>query len=108
MFSSSISLVKAMGTMEKILSGSTVESYRYANSLKSDPSWVVGKIQATKKMMKKKRQPVAYFKELVPSLVNGGYLKQDQMKSSGHKHAVSELAKSALSCLLLVFCIPIS
>lgn len=81
---------QAWATMEKIINGNTVETYRYHRSLKNDPSRVVRKIDATKEKMKKKR-PISYFKDLLPSLVNGGYLKQESVKSSGHKYAVSIL-----------------
>ena len=71
-----------MSALEKVINGSTVESYRYHGSLQQDPSRVTRKIEATKEKMKRKK-PSGYFKELVPTLVNCGYLKQS-FKSSNH------------------------
>lgn len=46
------------------------------------------KIDAMKEKMKRKK-PIAYYKELVPSLVQHGYLRQDTKKSS-HQYAVRQ------------------
>ena len=77
-----------MSTIETIIKGGTVESYKYKASLRSDPARVSRKIEHTKEKMKKKK-PSGYFKELLPSLVGGGYISQSTMKSS-HQYAVRE------------------
>ena len=74
-----------------------VETYRYHPTLKSDPSRVVRKVEATKEKMKRKK-PIAYFKELVPSLVENGYLMQDTVKSKAHQYAVCDML-----CLYYLF-----
>jgi len=77
-----------MSSLEKVISGGKVESYRYHYSLQNDPSRVTRKIESIKEKLKR-RKPLAYFKELIPSLVGCGYLKQDTMKPK-HQYAVSE------------------
>jgi len=65
-----------MSTIETILKGGTVEPWKYEGSLRSDPSRVTRKIEMTKEKMKRKK-PLDYFKELVPSLIAGRYLEQN-------------------------------
>jgi len=89
-----------MGTIEKIIGGNVVETYRYHPTLKSDPSRVVRKVEATKEKMKRKK-PIAYFKELVPSLVENGYLMQESVKSKAHQYAVSDMLRLYYLVLLL-------
>lgn len=76
---------QAMSSLEKVISGGKVESYRYHYSLQNDPSRVTRKIESIKEKLKR-RKPLAYFKELMPSLVGCGYLKQDTMKPK-HQYA---------------------
>jgi hypothetical protein len=76
-----------MSTLETIIKGGTVDSYRYHNQIKADPSKATRKIVSMKDKMKKKKS-IEYFKGLFPSLVDRGYLKQITMKSS-HSYAVS-------------------
>lgn len=76
-----------MSMIETIIKGGTVDSYRYHNDIKSDPSKVSRKILMIKEKMKKKK-PIEYFKGLFPSLVDRGYLTQRTMKSS-HASGVS-------------------
>ncbi len=77
-----------MSTIEKIIAGGTVESYRYEFALRRDPSRVSRKIEVTKEKMKKKK-PMDYFKELVPSLVAARFLEQSSKKPT-HKYGVRE------------------
>lgn len=77
---------QAMSTIETIMKGGTVESYKYEASLRSDTARVSRKIEHTKEKMKKKK-PSGYFKELLPSLVSGGYISQSTMKNSSHQYA---------------------
>lgn len=77
-----------MSTIEKIIGGSTVENYRYEYTLRRDPSRVTRKIEVTKEKMKKKK-PLDYFKQLVPSLVAKRYLEMSYKKST-HQYSVSE------------------
>mmetsp|Transcript_8488 Transcript_8488/g.18994 ORF Transcript_8488/g.18994 Transcript_8488/m.18994 type:complete len:1008 (-) Transcript_8488:186-3209(-) len=105
---------QSMTTIETIVKGGSVESYRYHASLKADPSRVTRKIEFTKEKMKRKK-PSAYFKELVPSLVAHRYLKESTVKSSAHKFArpytVYELApkgKTVLADGPIVLPVPLS
>lgn len=76
-----------MSTIESIIKGGSVEPYRYRTGFQ--PSSVSQKVLSLKERMKRKK-PVEYFKGLVPSLVENGYLQQDTMKSN-HQFAVSRL-----------------
>ncbi|KAL7552803.1 hypothetical protein ACHAWF_016059 [Thalassiosira exigua] len=76
---------QAMSTLEKIISGGTVEAFKYQVSIRNDPSKVTRKIKSIRDKMKKKK-PSAYFKELVPSLVSSGHLRQ-ATKQSSHKYS---------------------
>ena len=75
-----------MSTIEKIIGGSTVENYRYEYSLRRDTSKVTKTIKAMKGKMKKKK-PLDYFKQFVPSLVAKRYLEMSQ-KQGSHEYAV--------------------
>jgi len=90
-----------MSTLEKIFTGGIVEMYRYHADLKADPSRVTLKIDSIKERMKRK-QPQAYFKELIPSLVAHRYLTETTKKST-HKFArpysVYELTQKGKSVL---------
>ena len=76
---------QAMTTIKKVLSGGSVEGYRYARGL--DDGKVSRKIEQLKGLMKRKR-PVAYYEELLPSLVGGGYVTQST-RTGTHQYAVS-------------------
>lgn len=76
-----------MSALEKIFVGGETDSYRYHPSLKTDPSRVSRKIESLKEKMKRKK-PSGYFKDLMPLLVNSGYLRQSEKKAQGHKFAV--------------------
>lgn len=75
-----------MSTIESIIKGGSVELYRYRKDF--HPSTVACKIASLKERMKKKK-PLEYFKGLVPSLVQNGFLQQDTVKSN-HRFAVSQ------------------
>jgi len=72
---------QSMTTIENIIKGNTVETYRYEPSLRSDPGKVKRKIEFFKEKMKRKR-PIEYFKDLLSSLVGDRYLTQSTKKSS--------------------------
>ena len=74
-----------MSTIESIIKGGSVEPYKYRKG--SHASTVACKVVSLKERMKKKK-PVEYFKGLIPSLVQNGYLQQDTVKSN-HQFAVS-------------------
>ncbi len=76
-----------MTTLETIIKGGTVESNRYDAKLKAEMSKVPMKITCLKERMKRKK-PIEYFKGLMPSLVDRGYLRQITTKSK-HEYAVS-------------------
>ena len=76
-----------MTTLETIIKGGTVESYRYDAKLKAEISKVPMKITCLKERMKRKK-PIEYFKGLMPSLVDRGYLRQITTKSK-REYAVS-------------------
>jgi hypothetical protein len=76
-----------MTTLETIIKGGTVESYRYDPKVKAEMSKVPTKITCLKERMKRKK-PIEYFKGLMPSLVDRGYLRQTTTKSK-HEYAVS-------------------
>lgn len=69
-----------MTTLEALMKGGTVEHYKYRNGV--DMAGVSREIQATKDKMKKKK-PVSYFRDLIPALVQRGYLTQVS-KTSQH------------------------
>ncbi len=75
-----------MSTIECIVKGASVEPYRYQRGI--HPSKVAQKVASLKERMKRKR-PVEYYKGLVPSLVQHGYLMQDTIKAK-HEFAVSQ------------------
>lgn len=79
-----------MSTIESIIKGGSVESYRYHTSVQANPSSLTQKILTMKEKMKRKR-PIEYFKGLIPSLVQHGFLRQDTMKSK-HTYSVSQIA----------------
>ena len=89
---------QAMGTIEKIINGNTVEAYRYHPSLKSDKARVVKKIQDTRGKMKRKK-PIAYFKELLPALIEGGYICQESKKSEYRPYMIYDLTPKAKGVL---------
>jgi superfamily II DNA helicase RecQ len=75
-----------MSALEKIISGGTVEAYRYQNKSSDFPSRVARKINSVKSLMTKKRS-LSYFKELFPPLVQRGFIMQSTRQST-HKYAV--------------------
>ena len=77
-----------MSTLETIIKGGAVESYKYEGSLRGNHARVTRKIEVMKEKMKKKK-PSGYFRELIPSLVGGGYMIQSTKKST-HQYSVSE------------------
>ncbi|EJK53310.1 hypothetical protein THAOC_27276, partial [Thalassiosira oceanica] len=77
---------QAMTTVKKVLGGGAVEGYRYARGL--DDGRVSRKIDQLKGLMKKKR-PVAYYEELLPSLVGGGPYTVFSVTAKGRSAAVS-------------------
>jgi len=94
---------QAMSTIETIIKGGTVESWKYEYSLRDDPSTVKRKIEVTREKMKRKK-PVEYFKDLVPSLVAARYLEQGTKKSSIHQYSrpysvynITQKGKSVIS-----------
>ena len=101
-----------MSTIESIIKGGSVELYRYRKDV--HPSTVACKVVSLKERMKRKK-PVEYFKGLVPSLVQNGYLQQDTVKSN-HRFAVSHprvfhvcvckriLCREHFSFYTLIFC----
>jgi hypothetical protein len=76
--------VKAWSTIEKVLSGGEVESYRY-----SPKNFTLGDLGAERKRMKKKRS-VSYIKELLPLMIERGYITTETRQNKYHKYAVSE------------------
>jgi hypothetical protein len=68
-----------MSTIESIIKGGTVDLYRYHKGYQ--PSTVAQKVLSLKERMKRKK-PVEYFKGLVPSLVQTGFLQQDTVTST--------------------------
>jgi hypothetical protein len=89
-----------MTTLETIIKGGTVDAYKYHARMKSQTSMVATEITSIKDKMKRKK-PIEYFKGLVPSLVDHGYLMQITTKSK-HEYAVSRKKRSCyfLRCFL--------
>jgi hypothetical protein len=79
-----------MTTIETIIKGGTVDAYKYAitNAHDKGITIITEKIAAIKKKMKG-RKSIEYFKGLVPSLVDRGYLSQKTAKSK-HAYGVSQ------------------
>ena len=75
-------------SIEKILRGSKIESYRYSSSY-IDADSVIGKVNDMKSKMTgyKKRVPLTYFtKDLLPALVSRGYVEvQTQSANLGSR-----------------------
>eukprot|EP00594_Rhizosolenia_setigera_P004227 CAMPEP_0178948180 /NCGR_PEP_ID=MMETSP0789-20121207/5326_1 /TAXON_ID=3005 /ORGANISM="Rhizosolenia setigera, Strain CCMP 1694" /LENGTH=1048 /DNA_ID=CAMNT_0020628511 /DNA_START=100 /DNA_END=3246 /DNA_ORIENTATION=- len=69
----------SMGSIEKVISGKIVESYRYKSNV--NPQQVQETIQTLRKDMPKKR-PLGFFKEMIPSLVSKKYIQQSVKKAS--------------------------
>lgn len=72
------------GTLEKILNGNKVDHYRYKNATVI-PDEVCQTIRTMRSLLSgyKKRVPVSYFsKDLLPALVNRGYVQVLQQKNT--------------------------
>jgi hypothetical protein len=77
-----------MTTIETIIKGGTVDAYKYATTKAITIPMIAKRIASIKKKMKGKK-PIEYFKGLVPSLVDRGYMNQKTVKSK-HAYAVSQ------------------
>ena len=69
---------QALGTVEKVLNGNVVETYRYRYG--AMPDAVRDGLVRQRASMAKKR-PTAFFRELVPALVSRGYLIKGESSS---------------------------
>jgi len=81
---------QSMSTLEKVINGGTVESYRYCSKTADFSSTTARKINSARSLMAKKK-PLSYFKELFPPLAQRGFIKESSRQSS-HKYAVSSKA----------------
>lgn len=83
--------------IEKILRGIAVESYRYSNNV-YNPSSVSSKILNMREEMKgmKKRVPMSYFtKDLLPALVDRGFVEMNSQTSTLQKYGNKNVRLSA-------------
>ena len=75
----------SMSILEKVMTGKIVEDYRYNRRFR--PQLAQEAIVEARSRMKKKR-PIHYFKELVPALVQKGYIEYS-IKTGNGKYKVS-------------------
>jgi ATP-dependent DNA helicase RecQ len=77
---------QSMSTLEKIINGGEVESYRYHSKSSDFPSSVARKVNSARSLMAKKK-PLSYFKEIFQPLAQRGFIKQCTRQPT-HKYAV--------------------
>ena len=90
--------------LEKVLKGNTVDNWRYRRNI-SNTSRIAIKIGQLKNEMKamKKKAPVSYFiKDLLPSLVDRGYVEMNSQSSTNTIYGTRKVSNS-LKCYCLLF-----
>eukprot|EP00593_Proboscia_inermis_P001079 CAMPEP_0171296978 /NCGR_PEP_ID=MMETSP0816-20121228/5717_1 /TAXON_ID=420281 /ORGANISM="Proboscia inermis, Strain CCAP1064/1" /LENGTH=495 /DNA_ID=CAMNT_0011770891 /DNA_START=37 /DNA_END=1524 /DNA_ORIENTATION=- len=70
---------QALGVMAKVMQGKIVETYRYNRGVRAEH--VQGQIASTRENITRKH-PISFFNEMVPPLIQRGFLSQRVEKSS--------------------------